>query len=74
MSRRKRIFYVEMRNRTDSRDDEMWKVLAFDKLHARAVDPRGRFTVGDVWTPKELRKADPEWHRLLYRTPARELY
>jgi hypothetical protein len=60
------VFYVYMHNNTDHRDDEVFKVRARDKKHAKEVAASkmrwpGRCTVGWVKGAREKGLADYKW-------------
>jgi hypothetical protein len=62
------VFYVLLRNRTDEDDNEVIRVKARDRDHAReqARERLGwRFTLGNVWTSAEFRRIDPVWWRAI---------
>lgn len=63
MSRRKRVFYVYMHNNTNSQDDEVYKVKAYDRDDARRVARLrqswpGRFEIGRVISGRPKSMAD----------------
>ncbi len=61
-----RTFYVYMHNSTDRRDDEVYKVFAKNKAHARKVANAaqnwpGRFGLGWVMGAREKGLASYKW-------------
>lgn len=63
-----RVYYVWAHNKTDCRDDEVWKVRALNKELARKwAQSRDtyRFNIGHIYTASEFRKENPGWYSLL---------
>lgn len=66
-----KLFFVMLFNNTDERDDDMLKIAAKTKPKALAaakeyVEGRSNFSLGQVYTRKQLQKCQPDWHSLLW--------
>lgn len=65
----KRVFYIEIRNQVDRRDDDYYKVRANSKEDARKwaeIHKGGNTrTVGGVYSPAEFRENFPWWSKTL---------
>jgi hypothetical protein len=62
------VFYVELQNHVDRRDDNVVKIKAKNTIDAREAarhHTRGRFTIGRVMRTPELKRWDYEWWQLL---------
>jgi len=63
----KKIFYVYMHNHSNPKDDEVFKVKAFDEDSAKElaefIDSTERFTVSWVMSSRQKRNSDKEFLR-----------
>lgn len=72
-----KLFFAMLFDKADQQDD-MLKIKAKTKPQAVAVaksyirDRGNRFDLGPVFTRKQLKKTQPEWHALLWGSEAIE--
>jgi hypothetical protein len=68
-----KLFFVMLFNKADERDDDMLKISAKTKPHAMRVardyvQTHTNLFLGEVYTRKQLKRCQPEWHSLLWGT------
>lgn len=68
-----RIWYVYQHNRTDCRDDNVIKVRAKSRSHAREIaerQTRSNYRLGRIYSAAEFRADWPGWWSLMKSSPA----
>jgi len=64
-----KIFFAWLCNKVDNRDDEVVKLRASSKRQAKKIAENYvgyRFTLGNVFTQKQFKRYEPDWHALLW--------
>lgn len=64
-----RIYFAWLHNKTDQRDDEVFKIRAQSKGQAKRIAHqmcRSNFNVGRIFKRQEFKEWHPWWHSLLW--------